>query len=161
MSKNAKKTIDWLKLELVMEPASGGPIDSYAYVHRETGALLLEFGGEAIDQNGELVDTNDEVWEPLPTHDWRTSVDDLRRFARRQPGAPGRRLLETLDGGRGLFRRYRNALRELGLQDAFEEWVERRRASEIRDWLEARGLDFELVVPWNDEDDEDDEDDDD
>ena len=53
--------------------------------------LLLEFGGEAIDQNGELVDTNDEVWEPLPTHDWRTSVDDLRRFARRQPGAPGRR----------------------------------------------------------------------
>jgi len=121
--------------------------DGCALIHRHTGELFVRMDEDFMDQP-EVLETlerveEDDDWICLPD---RFDLDEPRLMIRfsyeRAEGVVQERLLGAM-GGRGTFRRFKEAARRAGLLDEWFAYRDRAEARLLAEFLEVEGIPFE------------------
>lgn len=129
-------------LELAAE-LSGDPAFPPGCLDLRTGEVLP---GALLDPvyvgEEDAVDLEEEPdrWLPLDWPDSRAAWQDMAEFAARQTNADLRRRLESAIEGRGAFRRFRDAVDEVGLVESWHRFSDDRQVGRARAYLAAEGI---------------------
>ena len=147
-----------VKLQDLLEAMGFQSDEMTSYLHRPTGRVVIvsdeaihaaEAGGQDYYEPHELADAqgllaNEDDYLPLPD---RFEIDEYRMMERFAAGLadPALRdgVLYALGGGRGVFRRFKDAVHSAGLADEWYAYRDRSYEEVARAWCEAHGIELE------------------
>jgi hypothetical protein len=134
-----------LKLQDVVEALELGSQTCRSYVHRSTMTIVLVTDDMAMGPDGELnpeeIEGSDD-YLPLPTSFDIDEWSMMKQFADCRSESHRDKLCDAITG-RGAFRRFRDAVRRMGIED---EWYRFRGAAleaAAKEWLEEQRLPYE------------------
>ncbi|MFT3880280.1 MAG: UPF0158 family protein [Gemmatales bacterium] len=131
------------------------------YLNKQTGELymlreedMLGFDDEDTDSEDDLHDWEREErekrreiegskdWVAVPSRDTHEAYRVMERFCQEQDSKLVE-LLMTAISGKGAFRRFKDVIHRHGLEKSWYAYQEACATEELKDWLEASGIEYE------------------
>ena len=128
-------TVATVDMQMLTEALANGNGDTRWYFHADSGDVRPS--GDWADGFADE-DLEDEGWVPIEPEGGRAAFEDMEQFANAVGDVRARDLLLRALEGKGVFRRFRETLREFPeLRDPWQRWVTAREDARAIRWLLA------------------------
>lgn len=139
-------TID---LDEIIDAIQGGSSRVEYYLNTRTGEIIMRDDSLPARELMDIDDEIDKAYDSLilmPTQRDAGEVRMMRQFTRDLPEGQAKEALNTaLNGGKGLFARFKNAAANYGLLNQWYEYEDDQYVQFAKDWCEANEISFEEV----------------
>lgn len=138
-----------IDLDEIIDAIQGGSNRIEYYLNTRTGEILMRDDSLPARELMEIDDEIDKYYDSLilmPTSRDAGDIRMMRQFTRDLPEGQAREALTTaLNGGKGLFARFKNVLHNFGLLNQWYEYEDDQYVQFAREWCLANEIRFEEV----------------
>ncbi len=138
-----------IDLDEIIDAIQGGSNQIEYYLNTRTGEILMRDENLPMRELMEIDDEIDKYYDSLiliPTSRDAGDIRMMRTFTRDLPDGAAKDALNTaLSGGKGLFKRFKNALAGYNLLNNWYEYEDDQYVQFAKEWCEANEISFEEV----------------
>ncbi len=138
-----------IDLDEIIDAIQGGSNQVEYYLNTRSGEIIMRDDNLPMRELMEIDDEIDKYYDSLiliPTSRDAGDIRMMRNFTRDLPEGAAKEALNTaLSGGKGLFKRFKNALAGYNLLNSWYEYEDDQYVQFAKEWCEANEISFEEV----------------